>query len=117
MTKKKLEAAILSSYRSMWIIAMFDLPVDTEKSRKAYTTFRKNLLKEGFVMLQFSVYARFCSNFDSASTYRSRIKKVLPPDGQVRLIYLTDHQFGRMEVYNGKKRESPEGRPKQIMLF
>ncbi|WP_333593322.1 CRISPR-associated endonuclease Cas2 [Aminobacterium colombiense] len=101
----------------MWVIAMFDLPVDTGENRKAYTTFRKKLLNEGFMMLQFSVYARFCSSHDSASTYRARIKKVLPPNGQVRLIYLTDHQFGRMEVFNGKKRTSPEGKPKQIMLF
>ncbi|HCA41116.1 MAG TPA: CRISPR-associated endonuclease Cas2 [Aminobacterium sp.] len=101
----------------MWVIAMFDLPVGTRENKKSYSTFRKKLLNEGFMMLQFSVYARFCSNSDSASTYRSRIQKVLPPNGQVRLIYLTDHQFGRMEVYNGKKRTAPEGRPKQIMLF
>ena len=51
---------IISGYRAVWIFAMFDLPTDTDKARKDYTHFRKNLLKDGFAMLQYSVYARHC---------------------------------------------------------
>jgi len=42
---------IISGYRAVWIFAMFDLPTDTKKARKDYTSFRKNLLKDGFSML------------------------------------------------------------------
>ncbi len=45
----------------MWLLAMFDLPVTTRKARKRYAEFRKLLLQEGFSMLQFSVYARYCA--------------------------------------------------------
>ena len=38
----------LSGYRSMWLFAMFDLPVDTKKARREYTRFRKALLAQGF---------------------------------------------------------------------
>ena len=34
----------LSSYRLMWIMTLFDLPVGTKKERKAATDFRNFLL-------------------------------------------------------------------------
>lgn len=106
-----------SAYRSMWLIAMFDLPVETPANRRDYTRFRKALLKDGFMMLQFSVYARYLVSEEAAEAHRRTIRAVIPPLGQVRLITLTDHQFGRMEVFYGKKPKEPEEPPPQIMLF
>ena len=39
---------------------MFDLPMDTAKEKRIYQLFRKGLIKEGFVMMQYSVYVRTC---------------------------------------------------------
>lgn len=105
------------AYRSMWVFAMFDLPVKTKKDRKEYTRFRKSLLREGFCMLQFSVYARHCSSDDDAEAYARRVCLDLPPRGQVRLLSVTDRQFGKMEVFNGAERGPNEEPPKQLMLF
>ena len=44
------------SYRFMRIIVFFDLPTETALDRKNYTKFRKFLIKDGFIMLQYSVY-------------------------------------------------------------
>lgn len=107
----------LSEYRAMWLFAMFDLPVTTDASRKRATKFRKMLLSEGFSMLQFSVYARHCPSEDSASAMRNRLRQDLPPDGQVRLLTVTDRQFGKMEIYHGKTREPVEPVPHQLLLF
>ncbi len=101
----------------MWLIAMFDLPVETTENRRDYTRFRKALLKDGFMMLQFSVYARFIPSEEAADAHRRTIRQVIPPLGQVRLIGVTDHQFGRMEVFYGKKPREPEEIPEQILLF
>ena len=101
----------------MWLFAMFDLPVKTKKQRRLYSQFRKGLLKEGFLMIQYSVYARFCRDEDSAKTYRRRVKSILPPDGHVRLVSITDKQFGKMHVYYGKIEREPEKQPKQMLLF
>lgn len=49
-------------WRTMWVIAMFDLPTDTPKARKAYARFRKDLLSDGFTMMQYSVYIRHCAS-------------------------------------------------------
>ncbi|MEW5946146.1 MAG: CRISPR-associated endonuclease Cas2 [bacterium] len=101
----------------MWLFVMFDLPVDSKESRRSYTLFRKRLLNQGFTMLQYSVYARYCASEDAASTYRNRIKARLPPDGQVRVMSVTDRQFGKMEVFLGKTRVKSEKKPEQLMLF
>ena len=101
----------------MWLFAMFDLPVTTKASRKRATRFRKMLLSEGFSMMQYSVYARHCPSEDSASSIRSRLGIDLPPEGQVRLLTITDRQFGKMEVYYGKTREPAEPVPQQLLFF
>jgi CRISPR-associated protein Cas2 len=101
----------------MWLFTLFDLPVVSKKDRKNYTRFRKTLLTQGFSMLQFSVYARYCASEDRGRTLINRIHQQLPPSGQVRLLLVTDHQFGKMEVYNSKSRDETEKPPEQLMLF
>jgi len=108
---------VLSGYRSMWLFAMFDLPVTNKVLRKRYARFRKDLLGEGFTMLQYSVYARHCPSEESAATIRARVRSRLPDEGQVRVMGVTDRQFGKMEVYFGKSRRRTEPPPVQFMLF
>ena len=50
----------INEYRIMWLLVFFDLPTDTKKDRKAYATFRKQLISDGFTMFQFSIYVRHC---------------------------------------------------------
>jgi CRISPR-associated protein Cas2 len=101
----------------MWLVAMFDLPVTTRKARKAYAQFRKTLLNRGFTMLQFSVYARYCTSEEASDVHRAHVRKCLPDDGQVRLMAITDIQFGKMEVFYGKNFVPPESAPGQLTLF
>lgn len=107
----------LSGYANVWLFALFDLPTKTKSEKKAYSKFRSMLLDEGFSQMQYSVYARFCDSEATATTHRSRIRKKLPDDGQVRLMTLTDRQFEKMEVYFGKKRVEAEEPPSQLELF
>lgn len=106
-----------SKYRAMWLVAMFDLPVTTKRARKAYAEFRRALLNRGFTMLQYSVYARYCVSEEASHTHRNHLSRVLPSEGQVRFMAITDHQFGKMEVYCGKKRAATEQPPDQLLLF
>ena len=107
----------LSGYRFMWLLAMFDLPVSTEKNRKNYTDFRKFLLRDGFRMMQFSVYSRHCSSEENTAVHAQRVRRALPPEGEVRLLIVTDKQFERMQVFWGEtERETPKA-PSQLTLF
>lgn len=107
----------VSGYRFMWIVAMFDLPVDSKKARKEYAQFRKALLKNGFAMMQFSVYIRHAASRENAEVHMKRVEAAVPPDGEVRVITITDKQFERMRVFWGKKRQKPEPAPAQLELF
>ncbi len=107
----------LSSYRAMWIIAMFDLPVDTKAARRNYALFRKFLLSDGFTLLQFSVYGRHCASEENADVHLKRIERNIPPDGEVRVLTVTDKQFERMRIFWGKMRNSPPSAPGQLALF
>lgn len=105
----------------MWALAMFDLPVKKKLERKIASRFRKHLLSKGFTMLQFSVYAKFCSSRDSATSVIGAIKTTLPEKGHVRIALVTDKQFGEMFVFEGQKQLNREDRqeeaPEQLMLF
>ena len=108
---------IPSRYKGMWLFVIFDLPVVEKDQRKAYTRFRNKLLSEGFSMLQFSVYARYSTSRENSLTYTNRIKKIMPEEGQIRLISITDKQFGDMEVYYGRTKNKAEDPPEQLLLF
>ena len=101
----------------MWLLAMFDLPTDSKKARKAYARFRSHLLDEGFHMMQYSVYARYCESEARANTFRNHVRHVLPDNGEVRLISITDRQFGKMEIFLGKTQTDVEKPPDQLLLF
>ncbi len=107
----------LSDYRFMWILAMFDLPMDTKTARRHYTQFRKALLKDGFARMQLSVYVRHCASLENVAVHVRRIQAALPDDGEVRILTITEAQYRRMHVFWGKRRKPPEKPPAQLELF
>jgi CRISPR-associated protein Cas2 len=108
---------ISGKYRAVWIFAMFDLPVTTPAKRRRCAQFRKLLIKSGFCKLQFSVYARYYSTEESSEPARALIRDHLPPEGHVRLLTVTDGQFGKQHVFHCRKPARAEGAPQQFMLF
>lgn len=107
----------LNGYRIMWIFVFFDLPTDTKKDRRNAQQFRKNLLKDGFNMMQYSVYMRHCASSESADTHEKRIKFLLPPSGKVSVLRITDKQFGNIMNFWGRVEEAKEPPPLQLELF
>ncbi len=101
----------------MWVVVLFDLPVDTPQARREYAWFRKKLLKAGFMRMQYSVYARPCASEEAAQSHTQRVGENLPPDGQVRVLWLTDKQFERQRIFDGKRRRLAEQPPKQLEFF
>ena len=104
-------------YRIMWVLVLFDLPTETKKERKAAAEFRKRLLGDGFTMFQFSIYLRHCASYENAMVHISRVKSILPQFGKVGILYITDKQFGSMELFNGKKQTALPPTEQQLELF
>lgn len=108
---------LLSGYRIMWMMVMFDLPVVTKPERTAATQFRLSLLDMGFLRCQLSVYMRFCTSGAQVQTYCLRVEEVLPQGGQVNIMQLTDKQYERIISFQGRKALPPKKTPDQFDLF
>lgn len=108
---------MLSGYRLMWMIVMFDLPVLTKRQRKDANKFRKFLLDEGFDRCQLSVYMRFCAGKEQTQAYTRRVESALPPSGDVRIIYITDKQYENIVGFIGASRRPANKNPEQYTLF
>ena len=102
----------------MKLLCMFDLPTQTSKERKDYRIFRKNLIKEGFTMMQYSVYIRTCPNRDHKKRIENRIEKIIPPKGNIRLVSITEKQYEDMKILIGSKSETEKiiGSERMIVL-
>ena len=84
-------------YVAVRVICIFDLPVTTDSEKRAYRTFRKFLIKNGFEMLQYSVYIRTCPDRSFARKFYRKIKLNSPKKGDIRLLTITEKQFEDME--------------------
>ena len=93
----------MSNYRFMRMLVFFDLPVQTVSQRREYTRFRKFLIKEGFIMIQESVYSKLTLNSTVTSAVTDRIKKNKPSDGIVQLLVITEKQYNSMEFIVGQR--------------
>ena len=88
----------------MRVICMFDLPMDTAKEKRIYQLFRKGLIKEGFVMMQYSVYVRTCPTREYAKRLEKRVEGIAPEKGNVRLLTVTEKQYTDMKIIVGSKK-------------
>lgn len=88
------------------MIVLFDLPVKEKATQKAATKFRKFLIDDGYLMLQYSVYTRVCNGYDAVKTHEKRLKAHLPENGSVRLLTITEKQYESMQILLGEFKQS-----------
>ena len=87
----------------MRLLVMFDLPMDSNIEKQEYRYFRKFLIENGFLMLQYSIYVRICTNQDMADNYMIKIEKNIPTDGSIRGLIITEKQYEKMKIFLGDK--------------
>lgn len=103
--------------RYLWLFVLFDLPVKTKPQRRVATKFRKFLIDDGYIRLQYSVYARVCRGQEAVNKHVSRLLKRLPKEGSVRSLQVTDMQYARMKTLVGTRApEEDLGTEQMIML-
>jgi CRISPR-associated protein Cas2 len=103
--------------RYMWLFVFFDLPVGTKPDRRAATRFRNFLKDDGYLMLQFSVYARVCRGDEAVDKHQSRVTKNLPAKGSVRTLQITERQYARMKLLIGESKRSEKLATSQLVLL
>lgn len=107
----------ISSYKLMWILVMFDLPTETKQQRKDAAGFRKILLQDGFTMFQFSIYVRNCASRENTKVHIDRIRRLLPDEGEICIITVTERQFNDIMLFRGAKKTAPPPPAIQLELF
>ncbi len=107
----------LNAYHIMWLFVFFDLPTNTKTERKYAAGFRKKLIKDGFSMMQYSVYNRHCASRESADVHIKRVKNFIKDYGQISIMTITDKQYGNIINFWGTKQNPLPETPKQLELF
>ena len=89
----------------MRLMLFFDLPMLTDKDRREYNRFHKFLLKNGFIMMQKSVYTKLVINNVTSNAVKQRVRNNLPPEGTVELLEITENQFSKIEYLVGEEQQ------------
>ena len=103
------------SYRIMRLIIFFDLPMVASKDLAQYRIFRRFLIKNGFIMMQQSVYSRLVLNNGSSNLLKRHIANNLPKNGLVQMLEITEKQFAGIEYLVGKRKTNIIDSDKRII--
>lgn len=103
--------------RYMRLFIFFDLPVVAKRERQEYSKFRRFLIDDGYIMIQFSVYCRICKGQATVDKHLKRVKSHLPPKGSIRALQVTDAQYGRMETLIGSPKKQEKIGMDQLVLL
>ena len=104
-------------HKFMRILVFFDLPVKTKKERKVATQFRNFLIKDGYYMLQYSVYVRLCNGLDAVNMHKERLKNGIPNNGSIRVLTVTEKQYDSIDILLGKKLKYEQPREYENLSF
>lgn len=108
----------VATRRFMRLLVFFDLPTVTKADKKAYTLFRRFLIKDGYDMIQWSVYGRVVNGSDDADTHMKRLTKNLPHAGSIRSLMISEKQFANMKLLIGEKKLQEKAvNASQLLLF
>ncbi|MBR4502611.1 MAG: CRISPR-associated endonuclease Cas2 [Clostridia bacterium] len=101
----------------MRVIVMFDLPMETAKDRYAYARFRKDLIKEGFIMMQESVYCKLVLNPLAGDLVKEKVRKNRPPKGIIQAMIITEKQYADIEyLLGGPQTEKIDGTDRLVIF-
>ena len=86
----------------MRVLVFFDLPSETLDDKREYRRFRKLLIKNGFLMMQESVYCRMLITPAAGKTVLELLRKNRPREGIVQVMTVTEKQFADIEYLTGE---------------
>ena len=86
----------------MRLMVFFDLPTETARDRRNYALFRKILIKEGFLMMQESIYVKLALNNSVMASLKQKLEKSKPPKGLVQMLTVTEKQYASMDTIVGE---------------
>jgi CRISPR-associated protein Cas2 len=95
---------MMSDYRFMRSILFFDLPMMSDAEVRRYTRFRKYLINNGYIMMQYSIYSKIFPNRDTVKWHMQDLERNLPSDGSVMIMTVTEKQYQSIQNLVGSKK-------------
>ena len=86
----------------MRVLVLYDLPAGGSDDRTAYNRFHRYLIKNGFLMLQESVYCKLALNQTAVNAIMEKLRRNKPPEGLIQALCITEKQFARSEFILGE---------------
>ena len=78
-------------------------PTNVRGTKTAYTKFRKQLIKEGFLMAQAEVYLKTVSSRKAADRQIFKLAQIAPTTGTIIAYKLTETQYNNIAYLTGEK--------------
>lgn len=107
----------MSGFRFMRMIVFFDLPTLTLEDQRNYRKFRKTLIKNGFVMLQESVYCRMMTSPSMENSIKNLIHSNKPPKGLLQMLMITEKQFVKMDYIVGENQSDVIDSEERVIIL
>lgn len=104
-------------YRFMRIILFFDLPMNTREERRKYNSFRTAIKKEGFIMMQESVYCKLSFNKSVADSIIARVKALVPNKGLIQIMIITEKQYSSIINVIGESKHNEIDSDEQLVVL
>lgn len=86
----------------MRLLVFFDLPILSLEDKRNYRKFRKALIKNGFIMLQESVYCKMLTTPSVEKSMHKLLMDSKPPTGIIQSLAVTEKQFANMDFIVGE---------------
>lgn len=107
----------MSGFRFMRMMVFFDLPTLTMEDKRNYRSFRKILIKNGFIMLQESVYCKMMTSPSMENSMKNLIHKNKPPKGLVQTLSITEKQFIKMDYVVGEHKSDVVDSEERLIIL
>ncbi|HUV71453.1 MAG TPA: hypothetical protein VMW25_00445 [Clostridia bacterium] len=97
-----------TGYNTWIAFCFYDLPYDTPAACKAAARFHRRMKKIGWdknFMPHTKVYLRWFGGFGKLEKLHTEVMSIVPPDAEIRIVPVTDKQFGKILTGWGKMRK------------
>ena len=96
---------------------MFDLPTETSADKRNYREFRKYLISNGYVMMQYSVYSKLILNYSVLNYQKKKLYENSPRKGNIDILVITEKQYANIENLIGMPTRSDQVNSTNRMIF
>ena len=88
-----------------------------KRELRAYTRFKRELIKLGFFMQQESAYTKLALNPTEVELIKNLLEKIKPKKGWVQLVTIAESQYNKMETILGESQTNVVNNVERLIII